>query len=400
MASALVQRGWSTKRLIRDIVLSETYLQSSSERAEAAIVDIDNTLLWRANRRRMDFESMRDAMLATSAQLDLASGGRAVNLSAEPFSGRRTVYGFVDRVNLDPLFATFDFPSPDIASTERSQTLVPQQALFALNDRFIVSQARALAENAQKALRPGEDPGNAVEWLYGRVFQRQPTPQEGQLARAFLKETAGFRETSSGGSWLYGVGNADPAVPREKAFQELPYFDPQAKRYQGGRVFPHPQFTFASLTARGGHPGANIANATIRRWIAPYDGNFDISGEASVGKQGSGDGIRVRVISSKAGLLGEWIAESNTAKTELKNVKVSKGEMLDFTVDCRENMNSDGYSWVPAIKLVVKPELAPKDLQTVWDGQADFKAPPPPKLQPLEQMAHALLMTNEFLFID
>jgi mono/diheme cytochrome c family protein len=401
MASALMQRGWSTKKLIRDIVLSEVYLQRSNERPEASALDPDNALLWRANRRRMDFEAMRDAMLAISGQLDLTSGGRAVHLSAEPFSGRRTVYGFVDRVNLDPLFTTFDFPSPDIASTERSQTLVPQQALFALNDGFIVSQARALVASAQRATASvGQDPADNVGWLYQRVFQRPPTPVEARLGHDFLKETAGLREESSGGSWMYGVGSADPTVPREKAFQALPYFDPQAKRYQGGRVFPHPQFTFASITAAGGHPGANIANATIRRWIAPYSGSFDIGGEASVGKQGSGDGIRVRVISSKAGLLGEWIADHGTAKTELKSVSVTKGEILDFTVDCRENMNADGYGWVPTIHLVVKPEKAPKELQTVWDAQADFKAPPPPKLQPLEQMAHALLMTNEFLFID
>ncbi|RFC44148.1 MAG: Protein of unknown function (DUF1553)/Protein of unknown function (DUF1549) [Verrucomicrobia bacterium] len=400
MAAALLQRGWSTKRLIRDIVLSETYMQRSGERPEAAAVDVDNAFLWQANRRRMDFEAMRDAMLATSAQLDLVSGGRAVNLSAEPFSGRRTVYGFVDRANLDPLFTTFDFPSPDIASTERSQTLVPQQALFALNDGFIVWQARALVVNALKAAKPGGDPDAALEWLYRRVYQRHPNQREAQLARDFLKETAGLHETNSSGSWLYGVGNADPAVPREKAFQKFAHFDPLTKRYQGGRVFPDPQFTFASLTARGGHPGANIANATIRRWIAPYAGTFNIGGEASVGKQGSGDGIRARVISSRAGLLGEWISENRAEKTELMNLDVSEGEILDFTVDCRENMNSDGYAWAPTIKLVVKPENAPRTLQTVWDAQTDFNAPPPPKLQPLEQMAHALLMTNEFLFID
>jgi hypothetical protein len=106
------------------------------------------------------------------------------------------------------------------------------------------------------------------------------------------------------------------------------------------------------------------------------------------------------VLSSRSGQLGEWIADNCTAKTELKGVKVAKGEILDFAVDARETTTSDGYKWVPTIQLVVKPESAPKDLQTVWDAQADFKAPPPPKLQPLEQVAHALLMTNEFLFID
>ena len=110
LASALLQRGWSTKRLVRDIVLSQTYQQSSHDRPEASAVDADNKFLWRANCRRMDFESMRDTMLATSGQLDPAIGGRPVNLSLEPFSCRRTIYGIVDRVNPDPLFTTFDFP--------------------------------------------------------------------------------------------------------------------------------------------------------------------------------------------------------------------------------------------------------------------------------------------------
>ena len=189
-------------------------------------------------------------------------------------------------------------------------------------------------------------------------------------------------------------------MPRGEAFEPLAYFDPEAKRYQGGRVFPHPRYSYASLIASGGHPGAGIALACIRRWIAPCDGEYSIVGEVSVGRQNNGDGVRARVISSESGLLGEWIADGAAAKTELPRVKLKAGESLDFTVDCRETTNSDGFRWTPTIHLLVRPVDAPADLQTVWDAQADFKAPPPPKLQPLEQEAHSLLMTNEFLFVD
>jgi hypothetical protein len=278
--------------------------------------------------------------------------------------------------------------------------MVPQQALFALNDGFIVSQARMTAQKAQEA--SGKKGGNleALRWLYKKVYQREPTDLEKQLALEFMTETGGLKNKAATGSWIYGVGSADPAVPRADAFQELVYFDPQSKRYQGGRAFPHPQLTFTSLTASGGHPGAGLNGAAIRRWAAPGEGAYDVGGEASVGRQGNGDGIRVRIISSKAGLLGEWIADNCTAKTELKSVKVTAGEILDFAVDCRQTTTSDGFRWAPAIRLVVKAEWAPKDVQTVWDAQVDFKAPPPPKLGPLEQVAHALLMTNEFLFVD
>ncbi len=399
LASALMERGWSTKKLIRDIVLSATYQQSSAGRPGADAMDADNALLWRANRRRMDFEAMRDAMLATSGQIDPAQGGRAVSLSAEPFSGRRTIYGHVDRVNLDPLFTTFDFPSPDIASPERSETLVPQQALFALNDGFIVSQARALAKKAQEAAGGGTDASGAVDWLYRQVFLRQPTEVEAVMARGFLREVTGLRAATQRGSWIYGYGSADPEVARTEAFKRLPYFDPQTKRYQGGRAYPHPELGHVNLSAVGGHPGRKLEAASIRRWIAPYDGEVSVEGEIALARQG-GDGVRARLISSRGGLLGEWIAKGQPAQTVVDKVAVKRGEILDFAVDCLGNGSTDNYRWAPALQLLVRAEDAPTDVQTVWDAQADFKAPPPPKLQPLEQMAHALLMTNEFLFVD
>jgi len=325
-----------------------------------------------------------------------------VNLSLEPFSCRRTIYGLVDRVNPDPLFTTFDFPSADIVNTERSQTLVPQQALFALNDAFIVSQARSLADKAQAAAGRAGDADAEIGWLYRRVFLRAPSADETAMARAFMKETAGLDPIpdAAPGSWRYGIGSADPSTPRAEAFQPLSYFDPQARRYQGGRVFPHPQTGFASLTATGGHPDSGLGKAAIRRWIVPRTGEYSIGGEISVLQQGTGDGVRARVISSASGLLGEWIADGGAARTDLTNVQLVAGETLDFAVDCRETTTSDSFRWPLAIKLLDNAEKLPAKTQIVWDAQTDFKAPPPPKLQPLEQIAQALLMTNEFLFVD
>lgn len=403
MASALIERGWSTKRLIRDILLSSTYQQSSKDRADCAATDPENTLLWRANRRRMDFESMRDAMLATSERLDRTIGGRAIDLSAEPFTGRRTLYGFVDRVNIDPLFTTFDFPSPDIVNTERAQTLVPQQALFSLNDRFIIEQARAIAAKCSADTAPNLNPKRLTERLYQALFQRQPTHAEHQMAVSFLQATTQLHEPLRGRTWLYGFGSADPLVPRDAAFQELPHYDLQSKRYQGGSVFPHPQHGFASLTASGGHPDRGIQRAAIRRWIAADACELSITGEISVGTAGSGDGVRARVISSKQGLLAEWILDrvnTASAKTELTGIHVEAGETLDFAVDCRENTTSDGFRWSPSLRRSPAANIDTSATQTIWDAQSDFRAPPPAKLEALEQMAQALLITNEFLFVD
>lgn len=405
LASALMQRNWSTKQLIRDIVLSTTYQQSSSDRGDVAQMDAENSWLWRANPRRRDFESMRDSILTVSGHLDGTSGGRPVNLSTKPFTARRTIYGFVDRTNIDALFTTFDFPSPDIPSTERSQTLVPQQALFALNDAFIIEQACVLAAKAQEqaAAVPSDFNGEAIRSVYRLVYQRAPLREEEQLGRKILAgSTEPPKEMQSAG-WQIGFGSADPQVPRADAFQPLPYFDRQTKRYQGARTFPDREHGFVSLGEGGGHPGATIGVAAIRRWVAPYSGEFAIAGDIAISTNGSGDGIRARVISSKAGQLAEWIIDGTNGTSciaSIPKVKVEAGEILDFTVDCRETTTSDGFRWAPMLRLLVMPEMAPKDLQTVWDAKADFKNPPPPKLTPLERMAQALLITNEFTFVD
>jgi hypothetical protein len=405
LAEAFRDDGWSLKALHRRIMLTAAYRAAAVEDAAARTLDPDDELLWRAPRRRLDMEAMRDAMLAVSGRLDPAMGGRAVPLSTAPFTGRRTIYGFVNRVQMDPMFGTFDFPSPDMASTERAQTSVPQQALFALNDAFIIEQARALAARALEdaaGVEAGTD-GAVTRAMYRRVFQRPPAPEEESLARRLMADAVAAPGDVGRGTWRNGFGSADPTVPREEAFAPLPHFDLQARRYQGAATFPDRDHGFVSVSAGGGHPGDGIAMASVRRWTAPHDGAVAISGEISVGAKGGGDGIRARIISSRAGQLGEWVVDRSngvSSATLIPKVQVVAGEILDFTVDCRETTTSDGYRWAPVLRSLQMPEQPSGFQKTVWDAQADFVAPPPPRLTPLEQMAQALLMTNEFMFVD
>ena len=101
--------------------------------------------MWRFNRQRLDFEAMRDSLLAVSGSLDPTIGGPSTPITERPFSTRRTVYGFIDRQNLDGLYRTFDFAVPDATSPRRFVTTVPQQALFLMNSPFLHEQARRLA---------------------------------------------------------------------------------------------------------------------------------------------------------------------------------------------------------------------------------------------------------------
>ena len=178
LASTFREDSWDLKRLVRRISLSEAYRQSCGSPPAR---DPENRLLSVMNRQRLDFESMRDAMLFASGEIDLSIGGRSVHLIKKPFSVRRAVYGYVDRQNIPALLRTFDFSNPNIHTPARPETTVPQQALFALNDPFVIGRAEALG----RAL-VGFAPEKAIQALYRRVLSRDPSAQELATAHAFL----------------------------------------------------------------------------------------------------------------------------------------------------------------------------------------------------------------------
>ncbi|MDB5328997.1 MAG: hypothetical protein JWP03_148, partial [Phycisphaerales bacterium] len=143
LANQFVEEGnWSIKKLTREIMLSNTYQQSSDTNPAFAQKDPENRLLWRANLRRLDFEAIRDTMLVFTGKLDETIGGKPVNLTDEPYSNRRSVYGYIDRGRLPELMSQFDFGDPDRANSRRTSTIVPQQALFLMNSPMSADVAR------------------------------------------------------------------------------------------------------------------------------------------------------------------------------------------------------------------------------------------------------------------
>jgi mono/diheme cytochrome c family protein len=176
---------WSLKALHRLLVLSNTYRQASFDRPACRTKDPENRLLWRANRRRLDLEAMRDSMLAVSGRLDPTMYGRPVDVAGDFTSGRRTVYGMVDRQGLPGLFRAFDFASPDASAERRPRTTVPQQALFGLNSPFVLQQARTLA--ARPEVTRETDPAARVAALYRLILSREPKPAEVTGSLRFLQ---------------------------------------------------------------------------------------------------------------------------------------------------------------------------------------------------------------------
>ena len=187
LASRFIQHGWSIKRLHRLIMLSSTYQQRSQDRSDAAAVDAENALYWRANRRRLDFEATRDALLAVSGRLDGRLGGPPMPglTGNEP---RRTIYGFVDRLNLPGLYRTFDFPDPSTTSPRRDQTTVAPQALFLMNHPFMIEVARSMLARADIA-GVSDLRGKATR-LFRLAYGRPMNEEELTTIRRFLAESS------------------------------------------------------------------------------------------------------------------------------------------------------------------------------------------------------------------
>ena len=139
---------------------------------------------------------MRDGLLAASGRLDRMTGGPAVDIVSATPSTRRTIYGFIDRQNLPGVFRTFDLASPDAHTPQRHQTTVPQQALFLMNNPFVVEAARALI--ARPDVAAAEGPGQRIERLYRVLFGRAPEPDEVRLGLKFVERGPNEQPTSLG----------------------------------------------------------------------------------------------------------------------------------------------------------------------------------------------------------
>lgn len=196
LASEFMANGWSLKWLHREIVLSAVYQQSSEPSPKAVAVDTENRLLSHANRQRLEFEAFRDATLSVAGRLDRKATGHAVELFSEPFTTRRSVYGFIDRQDLPGVLRVFDFASPDASTEERVRTIVPQQSLFLLNSPFIIEQARYLA--ARSSGRAALDESARIQRLYQLTFGRNADEDELAMALEFVQsgDHEGDDETS------------------------------------------------------------------------------------------------------------------------------------------------------------------------------------------------------------
>ncbi len=395
LAIELMHHDWSLKSLVRKIVLTECYAQDSRDRPAAAAIDPVNAYYWRMNRRRLDFEALRDTLLATCGQLDSQLFGPAEKIDVSPFPGRRTVYAYIDRQNLPSLFRTFDVASPDTHSPGRPQTSVPQQGLFMLNSEFVASQADLLAARLRdEAARSGTH--SAIDRLFTSVLARLPTPQERAWFDDFVQQTTAARLRAGRHAhpptpplWQVGYAAIDESQSGIGPFQALPKWVDSS--WRGGAKLPDPELGWCFLTAEGGHPGNDLDHAVVRRWTAPKAGQVVLRGVLKHPAE-QGDGVRGAIV-VRGEVLRRWNVHHGQTNTHIKSIPVQEGDIIDWVADCHTHPSHDSFEWKVQVRYV-------RPAGEVFDSAAGFPKRPRQSWDVWAQLTQALLASNELAFVD
>jgi hypothetical protein len=389
LASALVKNGWSVKYLHRLIMNSSVYQQAAMPRTgtEPKQVDPENRLLSHFPRRRLDFEATRDSLLAVSGALDVTMGGPPPNV-LNGFTPRRTVYGFVNRMDLPGLMRAFDFPEPAATSPQRETTTIAPQALFFLNHDFVSECARRLLRRPD--VSELSEPPLRVARIYRIVFGRDPDPEEAAVARMFLQPRS---ESAASKAWTYGFGGVDEDTQKVTGFTRLTHWT--GSRWQAGPKLPDPKLGWVFLDRNGGHPASSADRCAIRRWTAPDSGTIEIIGMLKHVPE-PGNGVRGRIVHSRDGVVGEYRADHSESVIKLVKLAVEGGDTVDFVVDWQGQILHDEYEWSVVIRQTspVSPEVQQVN---EWQSQRDFTGDAQDHWL---DFVHALLMANEFVFVD
>jgi cytochrome c553 len=205
LANSFMQNGWSTKALIKSVVLSRAYQLDSKTDAKNYEIDPENAFVWRMAPRRLDAEAMRDSILAVSGQLSVkppvgspvAKAGEGPAVARGPFGGspavaagndprntNRSVYLPIVRDNLPDALALFDAPDASLIVADRPTTTVPAQGLFLLNNPFVLRSAEAAADNLLKGTTTDTE---RIRAAYLAFYGRPPAEKELAKAETFLK---------------------------------------------------------------------------------------------------------------------------------------------------------------------------------------------------------------------
>jgi hypothetical protein len=387
---------WSIKRIVRRIVLSRIYRQSADASDEEIARDPDNRLLARANRKRRDFESLRDSLLYVSGSLNLSAGGAPVDITLDTLSPRRTIYAMIDRQNLPSLFRTFDFASPDTHSPGRYFTTVPQQALFLLNHRQMLEMAQSTAALIRREVTD-EDPARLSAAMFARVFGRLPSAEETSVVVEFLSQPTSAVESAFDARtlWSYGTATIDQ---RDQVTEFTPFPVFAEGRWQAADKLPtEPPMSYAYLGSENAHTPFDTKLAVVRRFTAPFAGKVQLRGQLGH-RSDQGDGVRTSVWMGGKRLFSGTQKSNNRPYGPIRG-NVESGQTIDFVATAGESDSFDTFYWRIHVRLIGGDGRSEESEST-----KDFSGPfSPTSNQPLDrlaQLAQTLLMSNEFAFVD
>lgn len=201
LAGRLIESDWSVKSLVREIMLSHTFALSSQYDSTNVGVDPENRWLWKANRRRLDPESLRDAMLAAAGKLDLVVmdstvwylEDQATAVGANLVRRRtdfpcRSVYLPVIRNDLPEIFDAFDFANPQVCTGARPNTTAPEQALFIMNDEMVMDAAEATAQRILSDAA-AKDVKAQIELMFQLIANSSASESAHRSVHTYLEQT-------------------------------------------------------------------------------------------------------------------------------------------------------------------------------------------------------------------
>ncbi len=208
LAWRFAKDNWSVKSIIRRIVHSRAYRLSSFEIGLGQDIDPENRLIWRANRKRLTAEAIRDSILEVSGRLSSQQGGYTIRKFSQYDFGyeyntvRRSVYVPSFRNTLMEIFETFDVANPNVVTGRRSETTLPTQALYLLNSPFVNSEANLAGERIKRLAKTDIE---RIRFAYLLTLGREPSASEFEVALKFLLNETSLGESHNWGALVHSI---------------------------------------------------------------------------------------------------------------------------------------------------------------------------------------------------
>lgn len=395
LAVAFQEKGGSLKELHRLLLTSKAFRLEAEGAAGNDAIDQANTMFWKWNRRRLDFESMRDRVLAGGGALDTrTTGGRSVRLEEPSSDPRRSVYAFIDRYALPGTFVSFDLPHPDHHSAKRVETTVPQQALYFLNGPLVLRQASRLA--GDPAFRALPDDRARTHWIYQKLFRRAPSDEEALAALDWIgsAQPADYAPALRG-HWeiLHGPDEGKPST----ALSPFPVFADNVWKITADPATS--PIRWLNVGPGGGH--ASARHTMVLRWRSHGAGQVRMAGQLTRTQKG-GNVLAWRIDGKGAPLAEARLSPEATADIAGTWIDVAPGDTMDFVLRAPDGDACGNVAWNLRIEGR-ESEAGP--VTEVGEFTREFptsNAPVPAAAaaDPWADLIQMLWASNEFHFVD